>query len=350
MQLPMSPAPQPRPRPGAKPLTPQAVSPPTAAAGPSPLAYRLTANSLPIEYMIADLHLEPKIQASLRYRYVSLVREFRRRAGRLSLLFNASRIIATLGSIIISSLLSIQYTTVGAADPSRPEDLAQQNRLIFWITWSISFFVTASNGLLTLFKLDKKYFFVHTTLEQLVSEGWQYIQLTAKYSGFYTPGQDPTHENQYLYFCHSIEKIKMRQVEEEYYKLTEMHATVAGSAAEAKAAAVVAAAAAGVKQEDTMGPNVIISPQRAALPPSARRPPSPSPSSSPPSPRRPPISSPPLKEGLSRLPPDVAQYFPGVLEENGGSAASGTAASGRQSSSAGPENKETATTQDRPAP
>jgi hypothetical protein len=300
--------------------------------------------------MIADLHLEPKIQASLRYRYVSLVREFRRRAGRLSLLFNASRIIATLGSIIISSLLSIQYTTVGAADPSRPEDLAQQNRLIFWITWSISFFVTASNGLLTLFKLDKKYFFVHTTLEQLVSEGWQYIQLTAKYSGFYTPGQDPTYENQYLYFCHSIEKIKMRQVEEEYYKLTEMHATVAGSAAEAKAAAVVAAAAAGVKQEDTMGPNVIISPQRAALPPSARRPPSPSPSSSPPSPRRPPISSSPLKEGLSRLPPDVAQYFPGVLEENGGSAASGTAASGRQSSSAGPENKETATAQDRPAP
>jgi hypothetical protein len=276
--------------------------------------YIPSSNALPIEHMMSELRLHPKIQASLRYRYVSLVREFRGRAKRLSTLFNASRIIATLGSIIISSLLSIQYTTVGAADPTRPEDLAQQNQRIFWITWSLSFFVTASNGLLTLFKLDKKYYFVHTTLEQLISEGWQYIQLTAKYSGFYTPGQEPTHENQYLYFCHSIEKIKMRQVEEEYYKLSEMHATVAGGAAEAKAAAGVAAAAAAAKEDEaSRGPpsNTIITPATVQL-----------------------------KEGLKRLPADISHYFPGVLEENGGGS----------SAASGPENKETpATAKDGPA-
>ncbi len=157
---------------------------------------------------------------------MKLLRQFRARAWRFSILFHGARIIATVGSIITSSLLSIQYTTVGGADPSNPAAVTEQNHRIFWITLCISFFVTVSNALLTLFKLDKKYYFVHTTLEQLISEGWQYLELTAKYSGFYTPGIQPTHENQFLYFCHAVEKIKMRQVEEEYYKLSELHANI----------------------------------------------------------------------------------------------------------------------------
>lgn len=191
----------------------------------------LTSSSkpLPIEEMIETLQMEPKIKNSLRFRYINLLKEFRKRAWRLSLLFHGTRMVATVGSIITSSLLSIQYTTVGGADYSDPSAISEQNRRIFWITWCISFFVTVSNALLTLFKLDKKYYFVHTTLEQLISEGWQYIELTAKYSGFYTPLMEPTYENQYLYFCHAVEKIKMRQVEEEYYKLSELHANISST-------------------------------------------------------------------------------------------------------------------------
>jgi hypothetical protein len=55
------------------------------------------------------------------------------------------------------------------------------------------------------------------------SEAWQYLQLTGKYGGHYTKGQIPTHENQYVFFCHNIEKIKLKQVEEEYYKLLDSH-------------------------------------------------------------------------------------------------------------------------------
>jgi hypothetical protein len=77
-----------------------------------------------------------------------------------------------------------------------------------------------------MFKIDKKYYFLHTTYEHLRSEGWQYIQLSGKYSGFYTPNEKPTHENQFIYFCHSVEKVKMKQIEEEYYKLTDSHPTV----------------------------------------------------------------------------------------------------------------------------
>jgi hypothetical protein len=58
-------------------------------------------------------------------------------------------------------------------------------------------------------------------MEQLRSEGWQYLELSGRYSGFYGP--NPTHENQFIYFSHAVEKIKMRQVEEEYFKLAELH-------------------------------------------------------------------------------------------------------------------------------
>jgi hypothetical protein len=92
---------------------------------------------------------------------------------------------------------------------------------IYWTTWVISLLVTTSNGIFTLFKVDKKYFLLHTMLEQLRSEGWQFLQLSGRFSGFYTPRQSPTHANQFLYFCHAIEKLKMKQVEEEYYKSTE---------------------------------------------------------------------------------------------------------------------------------
>lgn len=146
-----------------------------------------------------------------------LIKSLRTRAARIAFFFHTARTIITVGSLIVPALLSIQYT--GATSTGETE-LSKQ---IYWGTWVISLFVTMCNGLLTLFKLDKKYYFVHTTLEQLVSEGWQYIELTARYSGFHTPGRKPTHYNQFKYFCHAVEKIRMRQIEEEYYKLTDMH-------------------------------------------------------------------------------------------------------------------------------
>jgi hypothetical protein len=73
---------------------------------------------------------------------------------------------------------------------------------------------------MTLFKIDKKYFFINTTLEMLHSEGWQYVGLSGRYSGKDSE-ISATHENQFLIFFHMAEKIKMRQVEEEYWKFTD---------------------------------------------------------------------------------------------------------------------------------
>ena len=41
------------------------------------------------------------------------------------------------------------------------------------------------------------------------------------FSGFFTPKEKVSHQNQFLYFCHIVEKIKMKQVQDEYYKLSE---------------------------------------------------------------------------------------------------------------------------------
>jgi len=87
------------------------------------------------------------------------------------------------------------------------------------MTWAISLLVTICNALVTLFKLDKRYYYLHTVSEQFITEGWQFVELTGKYSGFNTPGVIPTHDNQFVYFCHAIEKIRMKQVEEEYFKI-----------------------------------------------------------------------------------------------------------------------------------
>jgi hypothetical protein len=54
----------------------------------------------------------------------------------------------------------------------------------------------------------------------LHSEGWQYVGLSGRYSGK-DSGISATHENQFLIFFRMAEKIKMRQVEEEYWKFTD---------------------------------------------------------------------------------------------------------------------------------
>jgi hypothetical protein len=223
---------------------------------------------------MATLTLTPTQEAILRQRYMRLLRLLEARCVRTSLLFHSSRIIITVGSLLVPALLSIQYT----GDSMEGSEMSLR---IYWATWFVSLLVTMCNGLLTLFKLDKRYFFLHTTLEQLISEGWQYIELTAKYSGFYTPGRQPTHENQFLFFCHAVEKIRMRQVEEEYFKLSELHSHPVGQGtrssgpAEGAAAPASSSSAAPIPSHSALSsliPPTPLSPEAiASLPPELRR-------------------------------------------------------------------------------
>jgi hypothetical protein len=162
--------------------------------------------------------LTPNQVTYLINRYISVTESLFRRTLFFAYQFHIGRTVITVGSLFVSALLSIQYINTGGAGDTPKESGPSA---FFWITWFLSLLVTICNGILTLFKVDKKYYFLHTTHEQLKSQAWQYLYLTGKYGGHYTKGIVPTHANQYIFFCHNIEKIKLKQVEEEYYKLVD---------------------------------------------------------------------------------------------------------------------------------
>jgi len=172
----------------------------------------------------ANLHEERK--NTIRRRYLPLIQDFKGRAYCYMLLFHIGHLIITVGSLIVPALLSVQYTT----------SLAAYQNNIYWLTWTLSLLVTTFNGILVLFKVDKKYYYLHTAIERLRSEGWQYIALTGRYSGILLHhAEEPTHENQFRFFCHYVEKLKLKQVEEEYYKYEEASNPTAPNQAAQKA-------------------------------------------------------------------------------------------------------------------
>lgn len=169
--------------------------------------------------LLQDLEdLTPGQKTRIINRYVEITEGLHTRTLIYAWIFHGGRLIVTVGSLIVPALLSIQYTDTTASATTSPQSFSYN---IYWATWVVSLLVTVCNGILSLFKIDKKYYFLHTTYEQFQSELWQYIHLTGKYAGHYTKGKPITHETQYMYFCHVLEKIKLKQVEEEYYKMSE---------------------------------------------------------------------------------------------------------------------------------
>ena len=166
----------------------------------------------PFQQAIASISLAADRRTIFEERYLKLLESSHRRCRQISKTFHGNRAVVTVGSIIVPALLSIQYST----NPS-------VTGAMYWVTWVVSLFVTISNGLLTMFKLDKKYYVLHTSYEQLKTEGWQYLALTGNYkSGSHGP---PTHEGQFAFFCQTIERIRMKQMEEEYIKIQDVNGT-----------------------------------------------------------------------------------------------------------------------------
>lgn len=134
-------------------------------------------------------------------RYLPLFKSYRNRSRYYALVFHSSRFIVTVGSITVPALLSLQNT----------DNLK-------WLTWTISLAVTIFNGILTLFKIDKKYYYLHTVRGVLESEAYQFISLAGRYGKTRDGKLSNSHAQQFPYFCIAMEKIRMKQIEEEYFK------------------------------------------------------------------------------------------------------------------------------------
>jgi hypothetical protein len=155
--------------------------------------------------IIDKLTLDDYHKNVFKVRYIPLLQQYRRRAYMYAAMFHIMRAVVTIGSITVPALLSLTTGTT-------------------WLTWSISLAVSICNGVLTLFKIDKKYYSLHTTMHVLETEGWQYVSLAGKYSkqrDHVATLFTNSHKYQFIYFCLAIEKIKMLQVQEEYWKAQE---------------------------------------------------------------------------------------------------------------------------------
>jgi hypothetical protein len=151
--------------------------------------------------------LTPIQRRAIKERYCFLMSDYRRRCRTYTMLFYAFKLTMTVGSLAVPALLTIQNNTNGAA--------------MYWLTWGLSLAVTTANGITTLFKLDKRFFVLHATMERLRTETWQFIELSGRYSGHHGTTK-PTHKNQYVYYCSQIEKIHMKQIDEEFIKNADM--------------------------------------------------------------------------------------------------------------------------------
>jgi hypothetical protein len=152
---------------------------------------------------LGDLTLQQRAAIKERYRF--LMSEYSWRCRFYTVLFYVLRITLTVGSLAVPAMLSLNNL----------EDQAAKG--LYWGTWGLSLAVTTANGLLTLFKLDKRFFMLHAVAEKLRSETWQFLTLSGRYSGHYG-GLRPTHRNQYVYYTYKIEKIRMQHINDEYVR------------------------------------------------------------------------------------------------------------------------------------
>ena len=139
----------------------------------------------------------------LKSRFLAEVLKYEKRKEHTKKYYNVFRFIVTIGSIFLPAILSL-----GQMDPAKLP--ANFDQITYWSSWTISLMVTASNGFLQLFSLDKNYFEFSLTSEQLKTEGWQFFQLSGKYEDY------EDHKAAYRPFCKSIENIKRKQVEKEF--------------------------------------------------------------------------------------------------------------------------------------
>jgi hypothetical protein len=149
------------------------------------------------------LRNSPSDNEIIRNRFLYEVTQYEHKRDNIQKYYNGLRFVMTIGSILLPAILSI-----GQMDPAKlPKNF---DTITYWASWSLSLTITACNGFLQLFSLDKNYIAYSLVVEQLKTEGWQYFQLSGKYENA------KTHEQSFKQFCKSIESIKRKQIEQEY--------------------------------------------------------------------------------------------------------------------------------------
>tara|TARA_B100001094_G_scaffold143638_1_gene139131 strand:- start:1359 stop:2075 length:717 start_codon:yes stop_codon:yes gene_type:complete len=153
--------------------------------------------------IIEESDLSPIDKTILKSRFLNEIMYYDYKRDNVKMYYNTLRFMVTTGSILLPAILSIGQMD----EESLPDNF---ENILFWSSWGISLIVTASNGFIQLFSLDKKYYDYSLTTEQLKSEAWEYFQLSGKYEDYCD------HSQPFRTFCNRIEKIKNGQISREF--------------------------------------------------------------------------------------------------------------------------------------
>ena len=157
-----------------------------------------------VNKIIDGLVLEnPTDNQIIKNRFLYEVLLYEQKRDKTKKYYNGFRFTVTIGSILLPAILS-----VGQMDPEKLPD--NFDDFMYWTSWIVSLSVTACNGFVQLFSLDKNYYTYSMVTEQLKTEGWQYFQLSGKYR------ESEDHIESFKPFCYSIENIKKKQIEIEF--------------------------------------------------------------------------------------------------------------------------------------
>jgi len=154
--------------------------------------------------IVDDIELQKTYDKTIiKHRFLDEISYYELKRDNTKKYYNAFRFTVTTGSILLPAILSM-----GQMDPEKlPKSF---DMISYWASWSISLMVTASNGFLQLFSLDKNYFSYAMVVEQLKTEGWQFFGLSGKYEDF------ENHQQAYKTFSKAIESIKRKQIDQEF--------------------------------------------------------------------------------------------------------------------------------------
>lgn len=184
-----------------------------------------------LDFLLDNISNSREIERyAIKTRYITILRNTASRSRLYSRFYHGGHFIVTVGSLIVPALLSIQFTSTNSMSAT------QFQEIIYWATWVLSLMVTIANGILTLFKVDKKYNLLQIMLQKLKSEGYQFVSLTGRYSiknnspnlSNSTNSPNP-YDSQLNVFSYQVEKIIQKQIDDEYYKTPEGISHITGA-------------------------------------------------------------------------------------------------------------------------
>jgi hypothetical protein len=136
----------------------------------------------------------------LERRYTQILDQYERRTLLYSWIYNVMRAILVVGGILVPALISIQHIT----------------DVVYWVTLIFSILIGVCTSVIAAFKIDKRYYILHTTLEIMDSELHQFFGLTGKYAKTGQNKPYATHHSHIQRLFYSLEKLRLSQVQQEY--------------------------------------------------------------------------------------------------------------------------------------